>query len=299
MQFLPLPKDDRLAGQPLRDPDIADPKAGDVALKGERLEQFLRWMLPIAVVFLAAYVGLAILWRSAALGVGAIAVLVYVVALVASRRLARAGHIDRSALVSASALQVMLAIGAVSLRYQFPALLIISLAGVALVLPYLRASALRNYMLLAMGVACWMVAIDFIFDAGFEPPPAWFQQVSLISAVVAAFGLTLRMLWVDATRLRLSLDRANEAVRVREEFLAVASHELNTPLTPLALKLDGLARAAAQNADQPFAREVGGTWKSAESRCAGSWRWCAICSTSRASRRDNFRRSGNPSTSPS
>lgn len=49
----------------------------------------------------------------------------------------------------------------------------------------------------------------------------------------------------------LALDNANlyhsaeEAVRVRDEFLAIASHELKTPLTPLQLKLQLLRRLAA------------------------------------------------------
>lgn len=247
-----------MVGQQSHDAGSADARASDRELKGVRLEQFLRWMLPIAVGFLAAYVGLAIVWSSAALATGAVAVLVYVVALAISRWLARRGEIAKAALISGVALQLMLAIGAVALRYQFPALLIISLAGVALVLPFLEGPALRNYMLFAMGMACWMVAVDFVFDPGFEQPPRWFQLLSLSTAVIAAFGLTLRMLWVDATRLRLLLDRANEAVRLREEFLAVASHELNTPLTPLALKLDALAKAAARHADQPFASVVAG-----------------------------------------
>ena len=37
--------------------------------------------------------------------------------------------------------------------------------------------------------------------------------------------------------------RATEAVAVRDEFLAIASHELNTPLTPLKMHLDSLRRA--------------------------------------------------------
>jgi signal transduction histidine kinase len=36
---------------------------------------------------------------------------------------------------------------------------------------------------------------------------------------------------------------ARRAVRVRDDFLAIASHELRTPLTPLKLQLDGLIRA--------------------------------------------------------
>jgi PAS domain S-box-containing protein len=45
---------------------------------------------------------------------------------------------------------------------------------------------------------------------------------------------------VDNARLYLE---AQDAIRVRDEFLQVASHELKTPLTPLQLQLDTLARA--------------------------------------------------------
>jgi PAS domain S-box-containing protein len=43
---------------------------------------------------------------------------------------------------------------------------------------------------------------------------------------------------------RLGLARAQEALRLRDEFLAVAAHELRTPLTALMLHLDSLAKAA-------------------------------------------------------
>ncbi|AKQ70245.1 Two-component sensor histidine kinase [Myxococcus hansupus] len=48
---------------------------------------------------------------------------------------------------------------------------------------------------------------------------------------------------VEQERERL-LAGMDEAIRLRDEFLAVASHELKTPLTPLNLKLQTLARAA-------------------------------------------------------
>jgi len=44
---------------------------------------------------------------------------------------------------------------------------------------------------------------------------------------------------VDNARL---FRQANEAIAVRDEFLAIASHELNTPLTPLMMQLDSLRR---------------------------------------------------------
>jgi PAS domain S-box-containing protein len=56
----------------------------------------------------------------------------------------------------------------------------------------------------------------------------------------------------DVTRLKQTEARLQEAVRLRDEFLTVASHELKTPLTPLQIKLQALARDV--RADVPMAR---------------------------------------------
>jgi PAS domain S-box-containing protein len=65
-----------------------------------------------------------------------------------------------------------------------------------------------------------------------------------------------------ARRAALSVENARlyreaqEAIRLRDEFLSVASHELKTPLTPLNLKLQLLAREARRQPDSPFRRAV-------------------------------------------
>lgn len=67
-----------------------------------------------------------------------------------------------------------------------------------------------------------------------------------------------------AARAALAVDNAllyrasREAVRLRDEFLAVASHELKTPLTPLSLRLQSLERDLERNSgtlDLPRLRE--------------------------------------------
>ncbi|HZI16693.1 MAG TPA: PAS domain S-box protein [Myxococcus sp.] len=63
-----------------------------------------------------------------------------------------------------------------------------------------------------------------------------------------------------ARRAALAVDNgrlyreAQQAVRVREEFLQVASHELKTPLTPLSLKLQVLTRAAESHPREQWPR---------------------------------------------
>ncbi|WP_224244660.1 ATP-binding protein [Hyalangium gracile] len=65
-----------------------------------------------------------------------------------------------------------------------------------------------------------------------------------------------------ARRAALSVENARlyrdaqEAIRLRDEFLSIASHELKTPLTPLSLKLHMLARTARQQPDSPFRKAV-------------------------------------------
>jgi PAS domain S-box-containing protein len=47
----------------------------------------------------------------------------------------------------------------------------------------------------------------------------------------------------DMTERRRHEEALEQAIRARDEFLQIASHELKTPLTPLQLQLDALARA--------------------------------------------------------
>jgi PAS domain S-box-containing protein len=51
---------------------------------------------------------------------------------------------------------------------------------------------------------------------------------------------------IRSEELRSRLTQANEAVRMRDEFLSIASHELRTPLTPLSLLLQRMERAVGQ-----------------------------------------------------
>ncbi|WNG29226.1 PAS domain-containing protein [Cystobacter fuscus] len=68
-----------------------------------------------------------------------------------------------------------------------------------------------------------------------------------------------------AHRAALSVDNARlyrearEAIRLRDEFLSIASHELKTPLTPLSLKLQSLERSAEAHPDSSLAPLVRST----------------------------------------
>jgi signal transduction histidine kinase/PAS domain-containing protein len=65
-----------------------------------------------------------------------------------------------------------------------------------------------------------------------------------------------------ARRAALSVENARlyreaqDAIRLRDEFLSIASHELKTPLTPLSLKLQMLSKELRKQPDSPLRRSV-------------------------------------------
>ncbi|WP_257453307.1 hybrid sensor histidine kinase/response regulator [Archangium lipolyticum] len=67
--------------------------------------------------------------------------------------------------------------------------------------------------------------------------------------------LEARRLAVEKDRERL-LEELREAVRLRDEFLSVASHELKTPLTPLALRLRLLLKEVEAEPESPSTRRM-------------------------------------------
>ncbi|AKQ69835.1 Sensory box histidine kinase [Myxococcus hansupus] len=63
--------------------------------------------------------------------------------------------------------------------------------------------------------------------------------------------------FLDITRLKTVEQHLQEAVRARDEFLSVASHELKTPLTSLGLRLQSMARAVLADPESELARRHG------------------------------------------
>ncbi|MFP2910228.1 ATP-binding protein [Pyxidicoccus sp. 3LFB2] len=61
----------------------------------------------------------------------------------------------------------------------------------------------------------------------------------------------------DITRLKTVERHLQEAIRARDEFLSVASHELKTPLTSLGLRLHALSRAIDADPESSIARRHG------------------------------------------
>jgi signal transduction histidine kinase len=92
----------------------------------------------------------------------------------------------------------------------------------------LRSVLCAPVLVRGQAVACFYVTHSRIAGLFGEGEERLAQYITSLAAVA----------WENAE----GLSRAEEAVRVRDEFLAIASHELRTPLTPLQLELDRFER---------------------------------------------------------
>ena len=96
---------------------------------------------------------------------------------------------------------------------------------------------------------------DFLLESEREQ-----RQRALSSLLDVERGQTDKHLLLERAlldeRLARILAELAEAVRLRDEFIAVASHELKTPLTPFSLRLQSLSREAARQPESPFAHQV-------------------------------------------
>lgn len=65
-----------------------------------------------------------------------------------------------------------------------------------------------------------------------------------VGTLVEAFNLMLNQIQTQDAYLRHSLEETSKALRLRDEFLSIASHELKTPLTPLMAQIQTIQRLA-------------------------------------------------------
>ncbi|WP_163995643.1 PAS domain S-box protein [Pyxidicoccus caerfyrddinensis] len=113
---------------------------------------------------------------------------------------------------------------------------------------------------MASGVPVMAEAVHVIRGDGswgiieYSATPVRDAQGHITHGVVVGVDVTARK-EAERERERL-LEELKLAVSARDEFLGIASHELKTPLTPLALKLEALARAAGAEPESSLARRL-------------------------------------------
>lgn len=99
----------------------------------------------------------------------------------------------------------------------------------------------RSYTNVVIGIESDGAAVKWL---SFNSHPLRRPDDPGIHGVVTTFTDITDRRHADARRVRL-YEEAQDALRSREEFLAIAAHELRTPLTALQLHLQGLLRSAA------------------------------------------------------
>jgi len=82
-----------------------------------------------------------------------------------------------------------------------------------------------------------------------EPDPS-------VQQILAALLMLHEDLQYGQQRQSALLEDLREAVRARDEFLSVASHELRTPITTLTLQIEGLSRMLRDQLASPLSEKV-------------------------------------------
>lgn len=225
-------------------------------IASRRLERFLGAMLPIAVAYLAVFVVAALAWRNVALGVGSVAIVLYIGALVAARRELSRGRVERAALLTGSGLLAMIGTAAPAVHFQYPAFVLMSIAAVVVVLPHVDSRTLRWFAAAALGVGAAVMVVGAL-QPSFTQPPRWFCLLVLLTSTFAAAALIVVMLAADHRRIRGLLDETAELADVAhrqriatDAFLVAASHQFRTPVSTLLLQSESLLRNASDDASK-------------------------------------------------
>lgn len=83
-----------------------------------------------------------------------------------------------------------------------------------------------------------------------QGPPLWLQLRAQAREEAGSGDRHLTGVMVDVTDLHRAHEELRHALESRDEFLSVASHELNTPLTALQLNLQNLQRKLSRPSDE-------------------------------------------------
>jgi signal transduction histidine kinase len=219
----------------------------DDELMKARLNDYLRLASFASLAFLGCYVGAAVALRSVAFAGMSGAVVLHIISLLLARAAAARGNGDQAARITAASILVMTLVATPFAQFAGPALVVLPLAGVAVMQPYLSLPALLRYMIAALVVGLYVVIMCELVPPLVPSPPLLVHGPLTAAAAVGGLALTVHMMWSDTRRLHNSLDEARRAVKLRDDFLSVASHELRTPLAALRMQVDRLALGAPQD----------------------------------------------------
>lgn len=216
----------------------------DEVLQLARLKRFLYPMVPIALAFAVTYAVGAVFLRSQALVGATITVTILAIGLSIALVWARRGAVTGPALLAGYSLLIVVAVSSLFIQFAAAALVIIALTAATLVISYVAGQKLKMFLIATFICEVVVIVVCIFLPPLFEQPPVWIQRVVTAAAIAIAAGLALLLIWADSVRLRM-------AVSARDEFLALAAHELRTPVAAASLTLDGMARKNAAGTATP------------------------------------------------
>jgi signal transduction histidine kinase len=200
----------------------------------------MSWSLVLSVVFIAVEIlGRVATGDPRALRAEVI-LGVFILAEIAAWLALRRSRVGLSAAIFAWALLGLSVASTTLTTFITPPLMLIPLFAMAVGLPFLQGQALRALMLGACVTELLVTISSARFLPVVGPLPPTIERFLFVAATTSIALLIAFLLHQFTLRLRGALEVARAAVATREEFLSIASHELQTPLTVLKLHLQRL-----------------------------------------------------------
>jgi PAS domain-containing protein len=261
---------------------VHDPE--ERAVQVRRLDEFLRWLLPLAMIFGAIEVVAAIPTGTVEVALTGLIILVYAVAVVGARMLLRRGRLERAVRITSVGIMIAALLIAMVQPELWPPLAMIPLVAVGVALPYTRGAGLVR---LLVGAGAGAVAIAAIGSIGTfrevetvgghaSSLPPLFLSAYVVAALGAVATLVLVLLFQFSSRLKAALDvavAANRALLSARSALESERERLDTTLRSIGdgvITTDGGGLIVFMN-PSPSSSRAGRRRRRSGSRWAASW----------------------------
>ncbi|HET6344589.1 MAG TPA: ATP-binding protein, partial [Myxococcota bacterium] len=190
----------------------------DHALQHARIDELIRWLLPLMAVFIALYAGIAVRFGSWSFAAASGEVAAFTGVVLVSRRQLRRGRLPQATELLALGL-LLLSIGLIhEVPWLLPALAFVPLGACVLCVPHLDGPRLARTLVLSFLGELLLLTLGFQTVDRDTFPPVGMQHVIVMLSVASAVTLTFVLLWFDASRLRLSERRAAASARESREL---------------------------------------------------------------------------------
>ncbi|MBF5044953.1 hybrid sensor histidine kinase/response regulator [Aggregicoccus sp. 17bor-14] len=222
------------------------------ALQASRFRLFTLWLGPLCGLFTVLYLVAALALGAPRFLAASLLALLLGLSCAVGHVCARQGRLEAAAWAVGGTLLAVAFLFSLVLPYAYPTLVVMPVAAMALVLPYLQGLSLRRFAACAAAASLGSAAAGLGLRTA-SGIPAELERLFVLATLAIAVSLTLLALWQFSSRLRELLERVREADTRKSDFVAVLSHELRNPLASIRTAAALLSRPLPNGLTAPLA----------------------------------------------